>query len=94
MLWFAIVMHACGINKSKPCHVERYKTRVTPLISDQLRELALEAGYIFFGEMQALHGDDEQIHGKNCGGIVFPASCDPEQGGFSPALKCHHPQFS
>ena len=37
----------------------------------------LKASYIFLGEMQALHGDGEQVDGKNCGGIVLSASCYP-----------------
>ena len=56
--------------------------RVAPLMpADQLRELALEVGHIFLGEMHALHGDGEQIHGKDCCGIVLPGGCNPDQIG-------------
>src|SRR5713226_7665424 len=86
----------------KPRHIERNKTRIAPLISDQLWELALEAGQIFFGEMQALYGNSEQTHRENCSRIVLPAGCDPEQigddqahaeensGAAHPASLCRH----
>src|SRR5260370_16787768 len=61
----------------KPRHIERNKTRVAPLISNQLRELALEAGQIFFGEMQALYGNSEQTHRENSTRISPPAVSHP-----------------
>jgi len=61
----------------EPQHIERHKARIAPIVSEQPWELMLKASYIFLGEMQALHGDGEQIDGKDGGGIVLPASCYP-----------------
>lgn len=65
--------HEC----SQPQHVERHEARVSPMDAEKFRELMLKASYIFFGEMQALDCDREQIDGQNRGSIVFPGSYDP-----------------
>jgi hypothetical protein len=58
--------------RSEPQHIKGHKAGIAPIVSEQLRELVLEAGQIFLGEMQALHGNREQVDGKNRGGIVLP----------------------
>lgn len=59
--------------------LKRYKTRITPFISDELRELALEASHIFFREIHTLDSNGEQIDGENRFGIVLPTGGNPEQ---------------
>jgi hypothetical protein len=62
---------------SNPQHVESHKARIAPIVSEQFRELVLKAGYVFFGEMKALHRDSKQVDGKNFSRIVLPASRYP-----------------
>jgi len=86
----------------KPCHIERYEAHVAPFVSEQFRELMLEAGQVLFREMQALYNDGHQTHRKDRRGIVLPTGCGPKQisdnqayaensgGAAHPAGLCRH----
>src|SRR5579862_6376323 len=44
-----------------PESVEGEEARIGPLVAEELREFALEAGRIFFGDVENLDGDGEDI---------------------------------
>ena len=64
-----------------PEEIEGEKARVRPPIAEELREFALKAGEVFFGEVKALECDGCGIKRQDSCGIRVPVGEGPEKIG-------------